>query len=65
MTDTTTPVVNTVTTVATGVAKSVATEVETKGVAEVTSLSTHWHIPVWAVIVVLGVAAWAVLHFVL
>jgi disulfide bond formation protein DsbB len=59
---------NTTTTVATGVAETVATTVatdaKTAATAEVTSLSTHWHIPVWAVLVVLAVAAVAVLHFI-
>jgi hypothetical protein len=75
---TTTP--NTVTSVVSGIAQTVATDVtsalganatatvtkaETAATTEVTSISTHWHIPVWTVLVVLAVAGWAVLHFVL
>jgi hypothetical protein len=56
---------NVVTTVATGVAQTVATTVKADATAEVTSLSTHWHVPVWAVLVILGIGVWAVLHFVL
>jgi hypothetical protein len=56
---------NTIVTTATGVAQTVETTVKADATAEVTSLSTHWHVPVWAVLVILGVGAWAVLHFVL
>jgi hypothetical protein len=56
---------NTAANVVTGVAQTIATTAETKAAAEVTSLSTHWHVPVWAVLVILGAAAWAILHFVL
>ena len=57
MTDT-----STVTTVAT---PAVVTKVETAATTEVASLSSHWHVPVWAVIVILAIAAVVVVHFVL
>lgn len=49
----------------TPVATTVVTTVKADATAEVTSLSDHWHIPVWAVIAVLAAAAIAVIHFVL
>ena len=66
MTDTTTVTTpaNTIVTTATGVAQTVVTKAETAATTEVASLSTHWHVPVWAVLVILGVAAVVVLHFV-
>lgn len=60
MTDT----ANTTTTVVTSIAKTVATDAQTAATTEVASLSSHWHVPVWAVIAILGVAAVIVLHFI-
>jgi hypothetical protein len=44
-------------------ATNVASTVEAKGAAEVASLSSHWNIPVWAVIAILVAGAFLVLHF--